>query len=98
MAAYAALLLPPNCQISRSGAWPWTRMMGRKVASSNQRALSSYHSAWSAAVGEAAANRAGTAKPPPSTVQYGMPEIEKPRPAGICLAIAVQVEVMSPDQ
>ncbi len=45
IAAYAVLLLPPNCQISRRGAWPWTRMMGRNVANSNQRAFSSYHSA-----------------------------------------------------
>ena len=32
-----------------------------------------------------------------SIVQYGMPESEKPRPAGICCRSAVQVDVMSPD-
>jgi hypothetical protein len=32
-----------------------------------------------------------------SNVQYGIPEIAKPSPAGTCLASAVQVDVMSPD-
>ena len=32
-----------------------------------------------------------------STVQYGIPESEKPSPAAICWRIAVQVEVTSPD-
>jgi len=56
--------------------------------------LSSRHSAafWPAL------KRSGTANPPLSTVQYGMPVIEKPSPPGICFLKADQVDVMSPDQ
>ena len=60
--------------------------------------FSSRHSARSAAAGEAAAKRGGTAKPPLSTVQYGMPESANDSPAGICLRNAVQVALMFPDQ
>ena len=35
--------------------------------------------------------------PPVSVVQYGVPEIEKPRPAAICLRSVWKVDVMSPD-
>src|SRR5882724_8358739 len=73
------------------------RSNGKKVAYSNQRVFNSRHSALSAAVGVAAAKRGGTAKPPLSRVQYGMPDTEKPSPAGICFLSAVQVDVMSPD-
>jgi len=73
-------------------------MRGKNVANSNQRAFSSCHSAVSAAVGLATEKRVGTANPPLSSVQYGMPDTENPRPAGICFFIAVQVDEMSPDQ
>ena len=89
---------PPNSHISRIGAWPCTRRSGTKVPNWNQRVFSSRHSSASSGVGFLAAKRGGTEKPPMSIVQYGMPETEKPRPAGICLRSAVQVDVMSPDQ
>ena len=97
IAANAGLVSPPYCQISRAGAWPCTRMSGRNVACSNQRVASSRHSTWSAAAWGLAAKRGGTANPPLSSVQYGMPDSENPSPAGICLRIAVQVAEMSPD-
>ncbi len=31
-------------------------------------------------------------------VQYGTPEMQKPMPAGICFCMAVQLELVSPDQ
>src|SRR5512140_140432 len=73
-------------------------MSGKNVANPNQRVFSSRHSSVSAADTLVAVYLAGTAKPPLSRVQYGMPEMLKPRPAGICLRMAVQVDVMSPDQ
>ena len=33
-----------------------------------------------------------------SMLQYGIPLMEKPRPAAICLRIAGHAEAMSPDQ
>ena len=68
------------------------------MANSNQRAFSSRHSSTSSGFGSRLEKRAGTEKPPMSIVQYGRPEIEKPRPAAICRRMALQVEVMSPDQ
>ena len=64
----------------------------------NQRVLSSRHSSASSGRGSFREKRPGTEKPPMSIVQYGIPESEKPSPAGICWRSAVQVEVMSPDQ
>jgi len=70
---------------------------GRKVPYWNQRALSSRHSSASSGFGSFREKRAGTEKPPMSTVQYGIPESEKSSPPAICCRRAVQVEVMSPD-
>ena len=64
----------------------------------NQRTFSSFHSLAASGACGVRANRGGTAKPPVSVAQYGTPDSEKPRPAGICRRNAVQVAVMSPDQ
>ena len=72
---------------------------GQNVPNWNQRAFSSRHSSSGFRRLLVRRERGGCiVKPPVSVVQYGMPEIEKPRPAGICLRSVAQLDVMSPDQ
>ena len=84
---------PPKSHISRFGAWPCTRRIGMNVANWNQRDVELAPLVAASGVRAARArSAAGTEKPPVSDVQYGMPDSAKPRPAGICLRIAVQVD------
>ena len=63
----------------------------------NQRTFSSFHSSASSGAIGVRVKRGAVSKPPVSDAQYGTPDSEKLRPAGICLRIAVHVVLMSPD-